>query len=105
MKIEKIAVLGGGQMGAGIAEAAASKGIAVALIKATPGPSDNAKKSIAGSLGRLVEKQKMSQGDADAVLGRITFTDDMKAAADADLFVESIVEDLEIKRKRFAEAD
>ena len=105
MKIEKIAVLGGGQMGAGIAEAAASRGIAVTLIKATPGPSDKAKKSIEGSLGRLVEKQKLQQPEADAILKRITFTDQLAAAADADLFVESIVEDLEIKRQKFGQVD
>ena len=56
MSIEKIAVLGGGQMGAGIAEAAASRGVAVALIKATPGPSDKAKAGIEKGLGRRVEK-------------------------------------------------
>ena len=105
MKIEKIAVLGGGQMGTGIAEAAASKGVEVALIKATPGSSDKARGSIEKSLGRLVEKEKLTQADADGVLAHITFTDDLKAAADADLFVESIVEDVEIKKKRFAEAD
>jgi len=105
MSIEKIAVLGGGQMGAGIAEAAASRGISVALIKATPGPSDKAKAGIEKGLGRLVEKGKLEQSDADAIVSRITFTDDLGAAADADLFVESIVEDIAIKKQKFAEAD
>lgn len=105
MSIEKIAVLGGGQMGAGIAEAAASRGVAVALIKATPGPSDKAKAGIEKGLGRLVEKSKLSQDDADAIVSRITFTDDLGAAADADLFIESIVEDVAIKKEKFAEAD
>ncbi len=105
MSIEKIAVLGGGQMGAGIAEAAASRGISVALIKATPGPSDKAKAGIEKGLGRLVEKGKLSADDAGAIVSRITFTDDLNAAADADLFVESIVEDIAIKKQKFAEAD
>ena len=105
MSIEKIAVLGGGQMGAGIAEAAASRGVSVALIKATPGPSDKAKAGIEKGLGRRVEKGKLSQEDADGIISRITFTDDMNAAADADLFVESIVEDIAIKKEKFAQAD
>jgi 3-hydroxybutyryl-CoA dehydrogenase len=103
--IRKIAVLGGGQMGAGIAEAAAGRGIAVTLIKATPGPSDKARAGIEKSLNRLAEKGKLTADQAKETLGRITFTDKLEAAADADLFIESIVEDLDIKRKKFAEAD
>ncbi len=105
MAIQKIAILGGGQMGAGIAEAAASRGIQVALIKATPGPSDKAKAGIEKGLGRLAEKGKITAEDAAAIVGRISFTDKMDAAADADLFIESIVEDVETKKKKFAEAD
>ena len=105
MAIQKIAILGGGQMGAGIAEAAASRGIQVALIKATPGPSDKAKAGIEKGLGRLAEKGKITADDAKATIGRIAFTDKMDAAADADLFIESIVEDIETKKKKFAEAD
>ena len=92
-------------MGSGIAQAAASKGIQVAMIKATPGPVDKARAGIEKGLGRLVERGKMEQADADALVGRIEFTDDLGAAADADLFVESIVEDLETKRSKFAEVD
>jgi len=105
MSITKIAVLGGGQMGAGITEAAASRGVAVALIKATPGPSDKARAGIEKNLGRLVEKGKIDQAAADATLGRIAFTDDLGAAADADLFIESIVENLDTKREKFAAVD
>jgi 3-hydroxybutyryl-CoA dehydrogenase len=105
MKIEKIAVLGGGQMGIGIAEAAASKGVAVTLIKATPGSSDQAKGQIEKSLGRLVEKGKLPQDDAVATFRRITFTDDLKAVADADLFIESIIEDLAVKREKLTAVD
>ncbi len=105
MSITKIAVLGGGQMGAGIAHATASRGIEVALIKATPGSSFAARSGIEKNLERLVGKGKLSEEDAEATLGRITFTDDLGAAADAGLFVESIIEDLETKRQKFAEVD
>lgn len=103
--IHKIAILGGGQMGAGIAEVAASRGIGVTLIKATPGPSDKARKGIEKNLGRLAEKGKLTTEQVGEILGRITFTDKLEAAADADLFIESIVEDVATKKKKFAEAD
>ena len=105
MSIDKIAILGGGQMGAGIAEAAASRGVEVVMIKATPGPSDKARAGIEKNLGRLVEKGKIEMHEADQVIGRIAFTDDLAAAADCDLFLESIIEDLDTKRERFAQAD
>ena len=105
MTINKIAILGGGQMGAGITEAAASRGVEVALIKATPGSSDAARAGIEKSLERLVSKEKISSDDAQATMSRITFTDDLNAAAGADLFVESIIEDLETKRSKFAAVD
>ena len=105
MSIDKMAVLGGGQMGAGIAEAAASKGVSVVLIKATPGPSDRAKAGIEKNLSRLVEKGKLEQDAADATLSRVSFTDDLGAAADCDLFVESIIEDIDTKKEKFAAVD
>ena len=105
MSIEKVAVLGGGQMGAGIAEAAASKGTSVVMIKATPGPADKAKAGIEKNLGRLVEKGKIEQSAADDTLSRIAFTDSLDAAADADLVIESIIDDIATKREKFAELD
>jgi len=87
--IHKIAILGGGQMGAGIAEAAASRGIEVTMIKATPGPSDKARAGIEKSLNRLAEKGKLTTDQAKGIIGRIHFTDKMEAAADADLFLDS----------------
>lgn len=92
-------------MGAGIAEAAASRGIDVTMIKATPGPSDKARAGIEKSLNRLADKGKLTTDQAKDILGRVHFTDKMEAAADCDLFLESIVEDIEIKKKKFAEAD
>ncbi len=105
MSIAKLAILGGGQMGAGIAQVAASNGIDVTLIKATPGSSDPVKATIEKSLTRLVEKEKMSQAGAMEVMGRIAFTDDLGAVATADLFIESIIEDIEVKKAKFAEVD
>lgn len=105
MSIAKIAILGGGQMGSGIAQVAAQAGIDVVMIKATPGPVDKAKAAIAKDLARVVERGKMEQSAMDATLARLHFTDRIDAVADCDLFLESIVEDLDTKRAKFAEVD
>ncbi|RMD81690.1 MAG: 3-hydroxyacyl-CoA dehydrogenase family protein [Candidatus Dadabacteria bacterium] len=104
MAIERVAVLGGGQMGSGIAEAIATAGIEVTLIKATPGPADQARAGIAKNLDRQVDKGKIAREHAEQVIGRITFTDRLEAAAGADLLIESVIEDIEVKRRYFAEA-
>ncbi len=104
MAIERIAVLGGGQMGSGIAEAAATAGIDVVLVKATPGPADRARAGIEKNLGRQVDKGKIEQDHAEQVIGRIRFTDDIQAASGADLLIESVVEDLDVKRDCFRRA-
>jgi len=105
MEIKKLAVLGGGQMGAGITEVAAMNGVAVTLIKATPGVSYQARAGIEKSLGRQVERGRLEQTVAEQTIERITFTDELGSAADADLFIESVIEDLEVKREKFTQVD
>ncbi|MFN2424967.1 MAG: 3-hydroxyacyl-CoA dehydrogenase family protein [Candidatus Binatia bacterium] len=105
MSIAKIAILGGGQMGSGIAQVAAAAGIDVVMIKATPGPVDKARAAIAKDLARIVEKGKLEQSAMDATMARLHFTDKLDEVADCDLFLESIVEDLDVKRAKFAEVD
>ena len=105
MSIEKIAILGGGQMGSGVAQIAAAAGMDVVLIKATPGPADKARAAIEEELRHQVERGKLDEEKMGSIMGRLSFTDKLDAAADCDLFLESIVEDLEIKRAKFAEVD
>jgi len=105
MSIAKIAILGGGQMGAGVAQIAAAAGIDVVMIKATPGPVDKARSGIEMELARQVERGKLDESEMGAIMGRIAFTDRIDAVADCDLFLESIVENLDIKRAKFAEVD
>jgi 3-hydroxybutyryl-CoA dehydrogenase len=105
MSIAKIAILGGGQMGSGIAQVAAAAGIDVVMIKATPGPVDKAKSAIEKELAKTVERGKLEQSAMDATMARLTFTDQLASVADCDLFLESIVEDLAVKRAKFAEVD
>ncbi len=105
MSIAKMAILGGGQMGSGIAQVAAAAGIETVMIKATPGPVDKARAAIEKELAKLVEKGKLEQSAMDATMGRLHFTDKLDAVADCDLFLESIVEDLAVKQAKFAEVD
>jgi 3-hydroxybutyryl-CoA dehydrogenase len=105
MSIAKMAILGGGQMGSGIAQVAAAAGIDVVMIKATPGPVDKARSAIEKDLARTVERGKLEQSAMDATMKRLSFTDKIDAVADCDLFLESIVEDLGVKREKFAEVD
>jgi 3-hydroxybutyryl-CoA dehydrogenase len=103
--LNSIAIVGTGAMGRGIAEVSAAHGLATVLVKATPGALDGARRSIAESLGRAVKKGKMTAEQLDEALGRLTLTSDLDAASGSDLVIESIVEDLDCKRKLFADLE
>lgn len=97
MGANTVAVVGCGMMGRGIMEVAAVAGFEVKGVKNTPGSLDKPKEAIQKSLARRVKRGKMSQEEADAVLGRITFTSNLADVADADVVVESVVEVEETK--------
>jgi 3-hydroxybutyryl-CoA dehydrogenase len=99
----KAAIIGSGTMGSGIAQVfAAHGGYEVILCDIKAEFAENGKKNIAKGLARLVAKEKMTQGDMDAVLGRITTGLNDKAAA-ADLVIEVALEKLELKKQLFTE--
>ncbi|MCK6474532.1 MAG: 3-hydroxybutyryl-CoA dehydrogenase [Planctomycetes bacterium] len=95
--IQKIAVVGAGTMGSGIAQVAACAGRDVTLIDVADAALQRAKDGIGKSLGRLVAKEKLSQADADAALARIATKADLGAAKGAQLVVEAIFENEKIK--------
>ncbi|MCW5861225.1 MAG: 3-hydroxybutyryl-CoA dehydrogenase [Caldilineales bacterium] len=97
-----IGVIGAGQMGAGIAQVSAGAGHDVLLSDIDMARAEAGKASIAKGLGRLVAKEKMTQGDADALLGRIAPVADHAAFAPAELVIEAATEREEIKRAIFA---
>jgi 3-hydroxybutyryl-CoA dehydrogenase len=101
--IKSMAVLGAGQMGGGIAQIAAVAGINVTVFDAFAGAADRCRAVHTKSLGKFVEKGKMSQADADAALGRIKHvqTLDGLASAGADWVVEAVVEDVKVKKDLF----
>ena len=105
MAIKKVAVIGGGTMGNGIAHVFAQAGFDVVLIDQSKDLLEKALGVITKNLGRLVKKEKISQEDADAALGRIKKSTDLDDAKDADLVVEAVFEDRDVKKKIFTELD
>jgi len=100
-----IAVVGAGLMGSGIAQVAAVAGHRVVLRDVTPEAVTRGLGGIRTSLDRFVAKDRLSAEDAEAALGRITTTDDLAAAADADIVVEAVFERIETKHEVFRELD
>ena len=103
--MKKIFVLGAGTMGLDIAQAFAANGYRVAVWDISDEIIGSAAKKLEKSLAKRVAKGKLAQEDMDAMLGRVSFTVDMAAAADADLIIEAIVENAEVKQAVFKQLD
>lgn len=98
MSIERIAVIGAGQMGSGIAQVAAQAGMSVLLADATPELARRGHDRLGATLGKLVEKGKIRASDREAVLGHIRPVSGLEECAGADIAVEAVVEDEAAKR-------
>ncbi|MGL5616457.1 MAG: 3-hydroxybutyryl-CoA dehydrogenase [Sarcina sp.] len=103
--MEKIFVLGAGTMGAGIVQAFAAKGYEVIVRDIKQEFVDKGLAGINKGLSKLVAKGKMTEEVKEEILSRISGTTDMNLAADCDLVVEAAVENMDIKKKIFAELD
>ena len=100
-----VGVIGLGTMGAGIAEVFARNGYAVVGVELNEAAVQRGREHLEHSTGRAVKREKMTQAQADELLGRITLTTDMQDLADADLVVEAVVESLEVKKSIFRTLD
>jgi 3-hydroxybutyryl-CoA dehydrogenase len=105
MTIQNVLVVGAGTMGAGIAQLCAQAGLNAILVDATKELSDKGKAKIEKGLADRVEKGKMTADEKQAILGRIRTEGSLSAAKDADIVIESVSEDLSIKKKVLAELD
>ncbi len=105
MKIERVAVVGAGQMGNGIAQVFAQAGYRVTMIDVIPEALEKGMATIEKSLSKFVQKGKISPEEKAAVLGRIDTSLKLEDAAPAQFVVEAIVENVDIKRKVFAQLD
>jgi len=105
MDIRRIGVIGAGTMGNGIAQVFAQSGFEVALCDMVPAAIERAKSTIEKSLGKFVEKGKLSADDRDAALGRLKAFATLDNLADVDYVVEAVAEDVDVKRGLFRELD
>ncbi len=105
MAISKVGVVGCGLMGHGISQICAQAGWDVVVREIDQGALDKGMGKIEKQLGRAVEKGRMEQSEADAVLGRITPTLEYSDLADCDLVIEAITEDLDRKLEMWGELD
>jgi 3-hydroxybutyryl-CoA dehydrogenase len=97
-----VGVVGAGTMGNGIAQVFAQSGFTVRLVDVAQPMLDRARGTIEKSVAKFVEKGKLTAGDRDATLRRLTTGTSLEALHDADYIVEAIVENLEAKRELFA---
>ncbi|MEU5460043.1 3-hydroxyacyl-CoA dehydrogenase family protein [Streptomyces althioticus] len=101
----KLAVIGAGLMGSGIAQVSAQAGWEVVLRDVTDEALTRGTDGIKASYDKFVAKGKLEAEDAEAALGRITTTTDLDACADADVVVEAVFEKLEVKHEIFRTLD
>jgi 3-hydroxybutyryl-CoA dehydrogenase len=105
MQIRKVGVLGCGLMGSGIAEIAARAGYDTVVREVSEEVVEKGIQKIHGSLGKAVEKGKMSAEDRDAAVGRLSGAVGLDALADCDIVIEAIIENIDEKRKTFTALD
>ncbi|HZC83938.1 MAG TPA: 3-hydroxybutyryl-CoA dehydrogenase [Rubrobacter sp.] len=103
MAVEKVQVVGAGQMGSGIAQVAAQAGLAVHLTDVNEGALQKGVETIKKNLARSVEKERMSQDEMEETMERIE--PGTEYAADADLAIEAVVETIEVKVEVFRALD
>jgi 3-hydroxybutyryl-CoA dehydrogenase len=103
--ISRVLVVGAGTMGHGIAHVAAAAGCDVWLSDVDEAAANGGMDGIRSNLARGVDKGKVTADERDAVLARLTAVTSLDAAADADLVVEAVPENLEMKRDLFAKLD
>ena len=100
--MKRIAVIGAGAMGSGIAQVAAMAGLEVILYDSFPDAHVKARDSIMQSLARFTEKQKISDEEAKAIFGRIYFVDHLDSIEGSELVIEAIIEEEEAKQLLFS---
>lgn len=105
MPVSRVGIVGSGIMGSGIAETAAVNGHEVVLRSRAQQTADAMIAAMEKSLARRVDKGTLSPEDRESALSRVTATTDLTLFADVDLVIESVVEDLSVKKHVFSELD
>jgi len=105
MAVKRFGIVGSGIMGSGIAEVAAKAGIEVILRSRSQTSADAMVAGLEKSLARQVDKGRLDAAERDTLLGRVRAVTDLGELADCDLVLESVVEDLAVKKHLFGELD
>jgi 3-hydroxyacyl-CoA dehydrogenase/enoyl-CoA hydratase/3-hydroxybutyryl-CoA epimerase len=105
VKVKKLAVIGAGFMGASVGFVSAQAGIEVMLIDRDQASADKGKAHAKSVIDGLVAKGRSSEGDRDALMGRITATADFNVIKDCDLVIEAVFEDRKVKAETYAKAE
>lgn len=100
--LKKVAIIGAGNMGSGIAQKTAQEGLEVVMMDIKPEFVERGLDTIKGLLGEAVERRIFKPAQVEAVLGRITTTTDLADVADCDLVIEAVFEDKKVKADLFA---
>lgn len=104
-EIRRVAVLGCGIMGSGIAEVTAQAGFSVTAWDVSREALDKGRKEIEAFLDKGILKEKMTLEKKESILGAITWTTDISSLSEADLVIEAVVENLEVKKDLFSRVD
>ena len=104
-KIQKVGVLGGGLMGSGIAQVSAAAGFPTTVREVSTALADKTRDSIEKTLAKGIERGKVTEAERDKTLANLRFTTELEDLADSDLFIEAVVEDLEVKNTLWAQLD
>ncbi|MEP6857493.1 MAG: 3-hydroxybutyryl-CoA dehydrogenase [Gemmatimonadales bacterium] len=102
-KIEKVGVIGGGLMGSGIAQASAAAGFPTAVREVSEDLCAKSRQSIEKTLAKGIERAKVTAAERDATLKNLRFVTRLEELADSDLFIEAVVEDLDVKNSLWSE--
>lgn len=103
--IKSVGVIGSGIMGSGLAEVVARSGFDVVVRSRTQAGADAVLAGIDAGLTKQVSRERLTEEDRKSILSRISVTDDLHELGDCDLVIESVVEDMEIKRDLFTRLD
>jgi 3-hydroxybutyryl-CoA dehydrogenase len=104
-KIRKVGVLGGGLMGSGIAQVSAAAGFPTTVREVSEALGEKSRLAIEKSLAKGIERGKVTEAERATTLGNLRFVTDLKELADSDLFIEAVVEDLQVKNSLWSQLD
>jgi 3-hydroxybutyryl-CoA dehydrogenase len=102
-KIRKVGVLGGGLMGSGIAQVSAAAGFPTTVREVSEALGEKSRLAIEKSLAKGIERGKVTEAERATTLGNLRFVTDLKELADSDLFIEAVVEDLQVKNSLWSQ--